>query len=66
MAAGAGPAHALYFSVLESGKTFAEKTPIIPPSVADGKFLTLDTLGLVGLWVKYFFILQNVLFENHN
>ena len=55
MAAGAGPAHALYFSVLESGKTFAEKTPIIPPSVADGKFLTFDTFRIGRFMSKIFF-----------
>ena len=37
MAAGAGPAHALYFSVLEAGKDFGERSPLIPPSLADGK-----------------------------
>jgi solute carrier family 25 iron transporter 28/37 len=37
MAAGAGPAHALYFSCLESGKDLAERTPFIPPSLADGQ-----------------------------
>ena len=37
MAAGAGPAHAMYFTCLEYGKTAAERTTFIPPSVADGK-----------------------------
>jgi len=36
MAAGAGPAHAMYFTCLESGKKFAERSPLIPPSLADG------------------------------
>ena len=37
MAAGAGPAHAMYFTCLEYGKTMSEQTTFIPPSVGDGK-----------------------------
>jgi hypothetical protein len=37
MAAGAGPAHAMYFTCLEYGKTLSEKTTVIPASVGDGK-----------------------------
>ena len=46
MAAGAGPAHAMYFTCLEYGKTAAEKTTFIPPSVADGKSKSIKYSGM--------------------
>ena len=37
MVAGAGPAHAMYFGCLETGKTFASRFQI-DPRIGDGKF----------------------------
>jgi len=44
MAAGAGPAHALYFTCLEYGKTLGERSNIIPPAVADGTSAVFATI----------------------
>ncbi len=43
MAAGAGPAHAMYFTCLEYGKTLNEKSTLIPASVGDGKLHKIYT-----------------------
>lgn len=44
MAAGAGPAHAMYFTCLEYGKTLNEKSTLIPASVGDGVSAVFATL----------------------
>ena len=43
MVAGAGPAHAMYFGCLETGKTFASRFQI-DPRIGDGKFYSIFSL----------------------